>query len=181
VVGLDRLPALSDRERLPYIDCLVEETHRWQPLSPIGIPHKSLEDDVYNGMFIPKGTYIYFNTYAMSRDESIYKNPKLFNPDRFLPASQGGDEEPFLEGPFGFGRRICVGRHLGQASVWILVSTLIATMDISKTIGPDGKEVEPKVHFSTGLSNHLAHFDAVFKPRSKEAERLLKEFKYGSE
>jgi cytochrome P450 len=37
VVGLVRLPALSDREKLPYIDCLVEETHRWQPISPIGI------------------------------------------------------------------------------------------------------------------------------------------------
>jgi hypothetical protein len=75
-------------------------------------------------------------------------------------------------------------------------------MDIRKPIGPDGKEVEPKVHFSTGLSryvafscdngdglesgadmdvnSHPAHFDAVFKPRSKEAERLLKEFKYSS-
>jgi|SRR5688572_24894820 cytochrome P450 len=55
VVGSDRLPALSDRPNLRYIDYIVEETTRWRPLSPIGIPHKSLKDDVYNGMFIPKG------------------------------------------------------------------------------------------------------------------------------
>jgi hypothetical protein len=55
VVGVDRLPALSDRPNLRYIDYLVEETTRWRPLSPIGIPHKSIQDDVYNGMFIPAG------------------------------------------------------------------------------------------------------------------------------
>ena len=55
VVGTDRLPALSDRPKLRYIDYIVEETTRWRPLSPIGIPHKSLKDDIYNGMFIPKG------------------------------------------------------------------------------------------------------------------------------
>lgn len=55
VVGTDRLPALSDRPNLRYIDYIVEETTRWRPLSPIGIPHRSLKDDVYNGMFIPKG------------------------------------------------------------------------------------------------------------------------------
>jgi hypothetical protein len=67
-------------------------------ICPAFSSHKVIAD------YIP-GTCIYFNTYAMSRDESIYKNSELFNPDRFLPASQGGDEEPFLQGPFGFGRR----------------------------------------------------------------------------
>lgn len=55
VVGTDRLPSFDDRPNLRYIDYLVEETSRWRPLSPIGIPHRSLNDDVYNGMFIPKG------------------------------------------------------------------------------------------------------------------------------
>jgi cytochrome P450 len=55
VVGTDRLPSLDDRAQLRYIDYIVEETTRWRPLSPIGIPHKSLKDDEYNGMFIPKG------------------------------------------------------------------------------------------------------------------------------
>lgn len=55
VVGRDRLPSLADRPMLPYLDYIVEETTRWRPLSPIGIPHKSLQDDTYNEMFIPKG------------------------------------------------------------------------------------------------------------------------------
>jgi cytochrome P450 len=154
VIGTDRLPSLSDRENpgLRYFDYIVEEISRWRPLSPLGVPHKSLGNDVYEGMFIPKGSTIYFNAWAMSRDENTHDNPEVFNPDRYLPRDEGGAEEPILQGPFGFGRRICPGKHLAQASVWIALATLIATMDISNPIGPDGKEIKPEVKFSTGLS-----------------------------
>ncbi|KAI0179025.1 cytochrome P450 [Hypoxylon sp. FL1284] len=175
VVGSDRLPSFDDRPNLRYIDYLVEETSRWRPLSPIGIPHKSLNDDIYNGMFIPKGTYVYYNTYAMSRDPTVYKDPDKFNPDRYVPKEEGGDGEPFLVGPFGFGRRVCVGRHLAQASVWIIMATLIATTDISKPVGPDGTPIEQTITFSTGLSSHPGTLDVVFKPRSEKALRLLSE------
>ena len=153
-IGRDCLPAFSDRENpgLRYINYIVEETSRWRPLSPLGVPHKSLEDDIYNGMFIPKGSTVYFNVWAMSRDESTYEDPELFNPDRYVPIEEGGAGEPILQGPFGFGRRICVGKHLAQASVWIALATLIATMDISNSIGPDGNEIKPDVKFSSGLS-----------------------------
>lgn len=107
VIGTDRLPSLKDRNNpdLRYLDYVVEEAIRWRPLSPVGIPHKALDDDVYNGMFIPKGTCVYYNTFAMSRDELIYKDPEEYYPERFTPTSEGGDGEPFLQGPFGFGRR----------------------------------------------------------------------------
>jgi cytochrome P450 len=190
-IGTDCLPAFSDRENpsLRYISYIVEEISRWRPLSPLGVPHKSLEDDVYNGMFIPKGSTVYFNVWAMSRDESTYEDPELFNPDRYVPIEEGGAGEPILQGPFGFGRRICVGKHLAQASVWIALATLIATMDISNSVGPDGNEIKPDVKFSSGLSrwvfldlmgftdsfdSHPAHFDCLFNLRSNEAEDLLR-------
>jgi len=175
VIGTDRLPSLKDRDNpeLRYIEYLVEETVRWRPLSPVGIPHKSVKDDVYNGLFIPKGSLVYFNAWAMSRDEKFYENPELFNPDRFRPIKDGGSGEPFLQAPFGFGRRVCIGRDLAKASVWIVLATLIATMDVSKPISRDGKELEQVVEFSTGLSSHPNHFDCNFEARSKQAELLL--------
>ncbi|KAL6246440.1 hypothetical protein RBB50_006676 [Rhinocladiella similis] len=173
VVGRDRLPSLADRPMLPYLDYIVEETTRWRPLSPIGIPHKSLQDDIYNEMFIPKGTYVYYNTYAMSRDPSVYKDAETFMPERFIPKEEGGAGEPYLVGPFGFGRRICVGRHLAQASVWVFIATLIATVDVSKPVDAGGRPIDQPIKFSTGLSSHPGKFDVVFKPRSSDAESLL--------
>ncbi|TGO18245.1 hypothetical protein BTUL_0011g00510 [Botrytis tulipae] len=163
-IGLDRLPSLKDREHpdLLYIEYIVQEIVRWRPLSPLGVPHKSLEDDIYNGMFIPQGTNVFFNTWAMSRDESVYQNPDLFNPDRYLPVAHGGAGEPFLKGPFGFGRRICVGRHLALASVWIVLATLISTVDISKAVDGNGEDVEPVVGFTTGLSRYEVLFFLAF-------------------
>ena len=35
VVGSDRLPLFADRENLPYINALVKETLRWQPVVPL--------------------------------------------------------------------------------------------------------------------------------------------------
>ena len=36
VVGEGRLPEFSDISRLPYIQAIVKELFRWQPVSPIG-------------------------------------------------------------------------------------------------------------------------------------------------
>jgi cytochrome P450 len=175
VVGTDRLPRLSDRPKLRYIEYIVEETTRWRPLSPVGIPHKSNEDDIYEGLYIPKGTLVYYNTYALSKDTSVYLDPDKFNPDRFTPVEEGGRGEPFLAGPFGFGRRICVGRHLAQASVFSMLATMISTMDISAPVGLDGKPVMQVLKFSTGLSSHPGEFDMVLRPRSERAAALLRD------
>lgn len=45
------------------------------------------------------------NAWAMLHDPDIYKDPFTFNPDRFLPVSEGGAGEPIPVGQFGFGRR----------------------------------------------------------------------------
>ena len=63
VIGPNRLPTLADRSRLPYVEALVSEVLRWGPIGPVCIPHRLMEDDVYNGYFIPKGTVILANVW----------------------------------------------------------------------------------------------------------------------
>ena len=36
VVGRDRIPKVSDRESLPYIEAIVKEVVRWRPIDPLG-------------------------------------------------------------------------------------------------------------------------------------------------
>ena len=35
-IGCDRLPDLNDLDSLPFIDAIVKETLRWQPVIPMG-------------------------------------------------------------------------------------------------------------------------------------------------
>ena len=36
VVGKDRLPDFNDRPALPYVEALLRETLRWNPVAPFG-------------------------------------------------------------------------------------------------------------------------------------------------
>ncbi|POS77451.1 cytochrome P450 1A2 [Diaporthe helianthi] len=166
VVEADRLPTFEERPRLRYIDFLVQETLQWCPVSPLGLPHRSLEDDVYDGMFIPKGTILYANARAMTHDERLYQDPERFEPERYTPADEGGRAEPFPRGQFGFGRRVCVGQHLAEASMWIVIATLLACFDIRKAIYEGGEEVKPRLKLSDGLTSHPQGFPCRFVPRT---------------
>jgi len=37
VIGNNRLPDFSDRDALPYINAIVKEAMRWQPVTPFGM------------------------------------------------------------------------------------------------------------------------------------------------
>lgn len=63
VVGPDRLPEFRDRESLVYINALLTECLRWQPVAPLGIAHTCSEDDIYRGFFIPKGSIVIPNVW----------------------------------------------------------------------------------------------------------------------
>lgn len=59
VVGGERLPTFEDLPSLEYVRAIVAETLRWRPVAVLGgTPHASTADDVYKGMFIPKGSTI---------------------------------------------------------------------------------------------------------------------------
>ena len=65
VVGPHRLPDFEDEESLPYIRALTKECLRWRSASPLGVPHRVLEDDEYRGYRIPKGSMVIYNVWQV--------------------------------------------------------------------------------------------------------------------
>ncbi|KAH9884384.1 putative cytochrome P450 oxidoreductase [Xylariomycetidae sp. FL2044] len=179
VIGVDengdvrRLPDFDDRPRLKYLEYVIQEATRWAPLSPLGVPHASIKDDEYEGYRIPAGSVVYANAWAMSRDERHYSSPENFIPERYAPVSEGGRGEPLPEGPFGFGRRVCPGQYLALAGVYIIMATMLATMDLRCPTDDQGDEIRPTVSFSNGLSGVPDSFGCRITPRSKRTEQLL--------
>ena len=61
VIGPGRLPQMSDMDSLPYMKALIHEVVRWHVVAPIGVPHRSEQDDEYNGYFLPGGSIVMVN------------------------------------------------------------------------------------------------------------------------
>ncbi|KAJ7252511.1 cytochrome P450 [Mycena rebaudengoi] len=173
VVRAGHLPNFDDEESLPYVSAIVKEVLRWRPIVPIGVPHFVAKEDVYRGYRIPAGSIIIANIWAMLHDEVAYPDPYSFNPDRFLI---NGQLNPAVRDPeiiFGFGRRVCPGRHMAQATLWITIASLLAVFDINKAIGEDGKVLEPTYEYHSALVTMPFPFKCSIKPRSKEAVTLI--------
>ncbi|KLO09753.1 cytochrome P450 [Schizopora paradoxa] len=174
VVGNDRLPELTDRDQLPYCSALCKEILRWNTVTPLGLPHATHKDDMYAGCFVQAGTIIFANHWAMSRDPVEYKDPEVFNPERFLP--KAGQRVPRDPGKFvfGFGRRICPGKASAENTIFLMATQILAVFNISKAVNDDGTLMEPVVKFSSeGISRHPEKFACSIKPRSKEAAGLI--------
>ncbi|KAL1692965.1 cytochrome P450 [Schizophyllum commune] len=141
VLGPDRLPEMTDREHLPYIERVVQETFRYVPGPSSGVPRRAMEDDVYKGMSIPEGSLILTNSTAITHDERVYSKPWKFDPNRYLPKEQGGRGEPMAAPHFGYGRRICPGRFTGENSVFIAIATMLHVLSFDKARDEEGKKI----------------------------------------
>ena len=47
--------------------------------------------------------------------------------------------------------RVCPGRFLAEANLYIVIATFLSTFEVSKAIGDDGKEIEPQVVVNAGI------------------------------
>uniref|UniRef100_A0A1W7HBV1 Flavonoid-6-hydroxylase n=1 Tax=Scoparia dulcis TaxID=107240 RepID=A0A1W7HBV1_SCODU len=132
-VGKDRLVTESDLAQLTFLQAIVKENFRLHPSTPLSLPRIAQESCEIYGYFIPKGSTLLVNVWAISRDPDVWADPLEFRPNRFL----AGGERPnadvrgvdFEMIPFGAGRRICAGMSLGVRMVQLLTATLIHAFD----------------------------------------------------
>ncbi|PIL34529.1 cytochrome P450 [Ganoderma sinense ZZ0214-1] len=152
VVGSDRLPSFVEMPNLPYVSACVKETLRYWTVAPLGLPHRAMEHGRYQEYDIPAGSTVVANIWGIMHDEAVYSDPLTFKPERFLPRSAGGLGEPdCAPAVFGYGRRICPGMHLAEASLWMYAARILAVLDIKPVRGEDGMEVPPREEPGAGV------------------------------
>ncbi|KAF8342440.1 cytochrome P450 [Amanita rubescens] len=174
VVGRERLPSYEDRASLPIVEALVREALRWRPVGPLAIPHTAAKDDIYKGYYIPKGTLVMGNAWAVSQDESLYTNANSFCPERFLnPDGTLTDDK--VEHAFGYGRRFCPGKYMARDVMWLMVASVLSVFNVSKAKDENGVEIDidPDA-FNSGLSSPPKPFKCAIAPRSPQAARLVR-------
>lgn len=85
----------------------------------------------------------------MLRDPRIYPNPSEFDPERYIAAKGKEPQQDPRTITFGFGRRICPGLNLADASVFISCAMSLAVFDIAKAV-ENGVEITPVVDNTPG-------------------------------
>ncbi|KNZ59656.1 uncharacterized protein VP01_1686g2 [Puccinia sorghi] len=165
VIGRERLPEFSEQESLVYCTAMVRELLRWRTVIAGGLAHMTTEDDEYEGYFIPKGTAIVANHWAIHLDEATYKDAHKFIPERFIDPHTGSliGTKWSASGhhAFGFGRRIFPGLHIANKSLFITFTRLLWSFDIRiKTASSMSTEgLIDAVKFSPGFSSHPMNLD----------------------
>ncbi|KAI6006592.1 cytochrome P450 [Pisolithus orientalis] len=160
VVGKGVLPTFEDRKRLPYLQAVLFEAMRWNPVIPLaGFPHATTTSGVVEGYYIPKGTFIPYCTIstdirAMSKNE--YEDPERFDPTRHLTSD--GKLKPNANQDntkyFGFGRRSCPGRLLACDSLWAAAAVMLSAFRFEKAKDSFGNEIEIDPIFLHGVLNY---------------------------
>ncbi|KAK7318548.1 hypothetical protein RJT34_03251 [Clitoria ternatea] len=125
VVGMERKVEESDLEKLEYLDMVIKESMRIHPVAPLLIPHQSREDCMVGEYFIPKGSRVIVNAWAIMRDPSVWKEAEKFWPERFEGSDIDVRGRDFQLIPFGSGRRGCPGLQLGLTVVRLVVAQLV--------------------------------------------------------
>lgn len=169
VIGMDRLPTAADRENLPYVNAVVEEAQRWHPIAPMGLAHAVDSEDTVNDFRILKGALLVPVVWWFTRDPEVYHNPEQFKPERFFAPY---NESLATDATFGFGRRICPGKFLAEASLFLTFAQSLAVFNIQKVSSSDGV-VEPVHTFQNGIISHPGPFEVKVVPRSARVRELV--------
>ncbi|KAI0468450.1 cytochrome P450 [Xylaria cf. heliscus] len=182
VIGSSRLPNLDDEFSLPYIRACVKESLRWMPTAVLGgVPHATVREDVYLGYRIPRGAGVVNNVYAIHMDESRYPRPRVFDPERFLGDTQSAAEAARNPDPkardhfvFGSGRRICLGMHIAERSLFIAIARMMWAFDFCPEKDDHGNDILPDGETLTeGLSVHPQRFKALIIPRDAVRAQMI--------
>ncbi|KAH8807381.1 cytochrome P450 76C3 [Xylogone sp. PMI_703] len=184
VVGNNRLPTFEDEPFLPYICAIVKETLRIRPVTNIGTPHYTTAPITYKDFFIPEGSIVAIQQYAIHFNPAYYSDPDEFKPERYLGHSlkagaSAASFNPYDRDHFGFGagRRICAGLHLAENSLFITVARILWLFDILPPLGPDKRELPVDLSddaYESGGNTLPKRFAARFIPRNSEVVDVLK-------
>jgi len=120
----------------------------------------------------------------------MYPDPDAFKPERFINADGTLRDDPVLTSAFGFGKRVCPGRHFVDASFFIVVASLLSVFNIETGKGKVSADAYPFTGNGITYSHRTSlmawffnadvllysrpvSFPCSIVPRDKKAEELI--------
>lgn len=123
----DGVLTIDSYKHLTYLKAVIDETLRLYPTAYI-IGRESKEDDIVNGIEIPKDVVTMISVYHLHRNKKYWKQPNDFIPERFLDKEHPmANSEAYY--PFGGGPRMCIGFYFATMEITIALAQLLYHFD----------------------------------------------------
>nr|QIQ19500.1 cytochrome P450 [Sogatella furcifera] len=114
---------ISSQNKVKYVEACLKETLRLAPSAGASSRYLA-EEAVLSGYMVPENTLVAVFSPITSRDEKYFHSPLEFIPERWFRENKD-KRHPFASIPFGFGARVCPGRHLVNQEMVILLTEIL--------------------------------------------------------
>ncbi|XP_046742320.1 uncharacterized protein LOC124408984 [Diprion similis] len=116
----DKKLSMREVQGLAYLERCIKESLRLFPSVPF-ISRYISEDLQLKNYLVPGGTIVNVHIYDLHRDPNFWRDPSVFDPDRFLPGQAQG-RHPFAFVPFSAGPRNCIGQKFAMLELKVLMA-----------------------------------------------------------
>ncbi|WP_165220568.1 cytochrome P450 [Affinirhizobium pseudoryzae] len=115
-----RAPTVEDVPNLNWCRAVIEETLRLYPPVPI-LARQATAADQVGHVAVERAALIMIVPWLLHRTESLFADPHLFKPERFLGSER---PTPYSYIPFAAGPRVCPGLQFGLSEAILCLATL---------------------------------------------------------
>ncbi|MFQ6623522.1 hypothetical protein Gotur_004193, partial [Gossypium turneri] len=112
------------------------------PIAPLLVPRETLRKCNIGGYDIPAKTLVYVNAWAIGKDAETWEKPEEFYPERFIGSPTDYKGQHFELIPFGVGRRVCPGMHVGVAVVELALANPLYKFDWEMPIAMTKEDID---------------------------------------
>lgn len=130
----------DDLAKLKYLGQVIEEALRKYPVAS-SIGRMLTKDITVGGYHIPKGNEIITRQLLFSMNPEIWKDPEVFDPDRFLDAKTIPDLN-MIQFPFSIGAHTCIGQTFAKFESKVILARLLHRFQFRLLPGQNNKMKE---------------------------------------
>ncbi|KAG9463281.1 hypothetical protein GDO78_022049 [Eleutherodactylus coqui] len=146
VIG-SAVPQIDHRKDMPYTNAVIHETQRRANIVPMNLPRETTTDIIFQGYYLPKGTYIIPLLESVLHDRTQFEKPESFHPEHFLdPEGQFVKKSAFM--PFSAGRRACAGEKLARMELFLFFTSLMQKFSFQSSTEMTDFFVKPALGFT---------------------------------
>ncbi|XP_067121121.1 cytochrome P450 4C1-like [Centruroides vittatus] len=113
---------------MTYLECVIKESIRIYPPLPVIARKNPYELKIDDYVLPPKSTFV-ICIHGIYHNPSVYENPEVFDPDRFLPENFK-NLHPYAFLPFSAGPRNCLGGKLAMVKMKTVLANVLRNFKV---------------------------------------------------